>query len=291
MITKGKRGVIGAIAIVLLIIVVAFLIFTGIFGSSSTPTGLPIKDYNVPEISINISKDDQLRERFLRQTYFLSQVLSREQQINTLDTGLSNLDKVSTAVYSGSVITQSLKLDNFILKKGSTGFSRVYNARIVEVELNNIIGLHNNVITASNEYNYNSTIEEANEYLALVGEHAGKTVYLALRSDAKAAAAFIDGLTKISSKAGIKIEDQKIKDICGEDCYNLLKQSKDEIFQFLRVSLPFVDHALFEAFGILGRYTAPSLMKATSFSENELYNEIIPKAKEFQEEIVSQIQE
>lgn len=292
---RGKKGFI-SIAFVIVVIIVIFLIYSTIFQPppAERATGnivLNIKEYDVPEISMDLSKDAQLRERYLRQTYLLSQSLKREQKIQDIDTGLDTLDKISTAVYSGSVIAQSLRFDNVIVRTGSSSFSKVYNMRIIEVELNNIAKLHNVVIEASNNYRNYSSLGEANEYLSLVGEHAGKTMYLSLRSDAVATAAFIEGLIKISRKAGIKIDEKKLKESCGEACYKAYNEIKDNGFEIITTILPFVDHALFEAFGILGKLTAPALMKATSFSENELQNTIIPKAKEFQQEILSQIEE
>ena len=217
-----KCNLIGIIAIIIGLIVIGPIIFSSIFEPPTTPSGdvvLNIREYDIPEISMDVSKDQQLKERYIRQTYLLSQALSGMDEIDVLDTDLNRLDKLSTAVYSGSVIAQSLKFNNIIIRTGTSGFSKIYNLRIIEREVNNIIPLHNNVIKSSKIYRKDASLEKTNDYLDLVGEHAGKTMYIALRSDAKAAAAFIDGLIKISSKAGIKMKEGKIKDACGKECF------------------------------------------------------------------------
>ena len=90
---------------------------------------------------------------------------------------------------------------------------------------------------------------------------------------------FHDGLFQISSKAGIKLSDEQIITNCGEKCLHILTVIKENGFEIAVKVLPVLDKAFYELFGFLGKLTVPILMKATTLSENELQNTILPQAR------------
>lgn len=255
-----------------------------------TPTGGIIVNkeiYDLNNISKNLSKYDQSKERYLRQTYVLSQALAKGNEVEHINTGVSKLGNFSAAIYTGSIIVEAMKWNQF-LTTGASLTTKVYDSKIVEEEINNILVLHRKLIIKSRNYNENSTLQETEEYLGVVGEFGGKTMYFALRSDAKAMASFFDGVLKVLQKTGF-YREEKIKEFCKGPCYEVFQSLKNNGFEILTTTSPKFDYSVYESFGAIGKISAPIFLKGTSFGENEIKNTIIPAAKEFQRNIISSI--
>lgn len=184
------------------IIVLLWITIPAIINTNNQPTGgttVNIEIYDLKNISANLSQDQQFKERYLRQTYLLSQALAKGNEVEHINTGVSKLGNFSAAIYTGSIIVEAMKFNQFVTT--SAGFTtKFYDSKIVEEEINNILVLHRKLIIKSRNYKENSTLQETEEYLGFVGEFGGKTMYFALRSDTKAMASFFDGVLKVLQK-------------------------------------------------------------------------------------------
>lgn len=69
----------------------------------------------------------------------------------------------------------------------------------------------------------------------------------------------------------------------------MFQSLKNNGFGILTTAFPKIDYFIYESFGAIGKISAPVFLKGTSFGENEIQNTIIPDAKEFRQNIISNI--